>query len=126
MPIASFRDNARSLRHARVRCKASQVEGEIELPGRQECSVALKVGYDALVDVPAACATGRAAGPGPRPPTSLARWLTPRGVKMTDEVIGPFPQNDIGRLHVRDRVSLLRKGLLVRLGILRARKKCVR
>ena len=105
----------RSLRHARVRCKASQVEGEIELPSRQECSVALEVGYDALVGV--ACRLRY---------ETLARWLTPRGVKMTDEVIGPFPQNDIGRLHVRDRVSLLRKGLLVRLGILRARKKCVR
>jgi hypothetical protein len=64
--------------------------------------------------------------PGPLPPTSFARWLAPHGVKMADEGIGPFPQNDIGCLHVRDRVSLLRKGLLVSLGIQHSRKESMR
>jgi hypothetical protein len=58
--------------------------------------------------------------------TSLNCSLLPRGVKMSDEGIGPFPQNDIGCLHVRDRVSLLREGLLVSLGIHHSRKKCMR
>ena len=65
-------------------------------------------------------------GAGPLLPTSFARWLTPHSVKMADEVIGPFPQNDIGRLSVRDRVGLLRKGLLIGLRIHHSRKKRMR
>lgn len=60
------------------------------------------------------------------PTTSFARRLTPHSVKMSDEIIGPVPQNDIGRLPVRDRVSLLRKGLLVGLRIHRSRKNSIR
>jgi glutathione S-transferase len=63
---------------------------------------------------------------GPLPTASFARRLTPHSVEMSDEIIGPLPQNDFGRLSVRDRVGLLRKGLLIRLRIHHSRKNGIR
>jgi hypothetical protein len=65
-------------------------------------------------------------GAGPLPKASFARRITPHSVKMADEVIGPLLENDIGRLSVRDRIGLLRKGLLIRLRIHHSRKNSIR